>query len=233
MTTTFKGPLTSSRFLFAFVLMSLFGTVSGQKASERPSILFMGGRVEVVEATKNSDGFATGPATICLVSESRGRQCYTPPEDVIPFGTAPRAEVVPLSMSEQALLFAVDSYAGGSGALTFLALLQPASGPALKNILPPKREFSNQGEYQLWREPSISPAPLLVVAEHILGEGEAHFSPHRFEISTYLFDLTLRRYALRDKYETGKKYPGLDDADKVSVLPYEKAEVLSRLRRRK
>jgi hypothetical protein len=92
---------------------------------------------------------------------------------------------------------------------------------------------SNQSEYQFLNEPSISTMPLLVVADAQWGEGETHFADHRFRISTYSLDVHQNAYRLRDEFVTHKKYASLDRSDKIAVISYERAEVVTRLRQQR
>jgi hypothetical protein len=38
------------------------------------------------------------------------------------------------------------------------------------------------------------------------GDGETHFSPHRYRIATYTLNTQSGRYALRDEFTTENKY---------------------------
>src|SRR6266849_6466767 len=72
-------------------------------------------------------------------------------------------------------------------------------------------------------------APKNVTATYEWGDGETHFSAHRFRISTYVFGHQLQNYTLQDEYITAKKYASFDQADKITVLQNEKSEILTRL----
>jgi len=157
--------------------------------------------------------------------------CFTAPRNEPPFGFLPHVEVVRLNPTQTALLFSAVASASGSGSLKLLALLHLRNGN-LEDLLPSVR-ISEQGEYRLWREPSVSKMVLVVTADYLWGDGETHFSRHRFKVSTYAFGTSASSYLLCDEYVTSKKYPSLDEADKITVLEQEKPEILARLRRQK
>jgi len=100
----------------------------------------------------------------------------------------------------------------------------------LENLLP-EVKVSEQSEHQIWKETLISDLPIIVTATYEWGDGETHFSAHRFRISTYVFGHQLQNYTLQDEYITAKKYASFDQADKITVLQNEKSEILTRLRR--
>ena len=170
----------------------------------------------------------SGPAKLCLVHSPK---CFTAPKNNPQFGFSPKAEIVQLSPTKQAILFSAVASAGGSGSLTMLAFLDVRNGDWADLL--PHVAISNQGELAIWRESNVSNAALFVTADALWGEGETHFSKHRFEVSAYAFDSETQGYYLRDRYVTRKKYPSLDEVDKVVVLEYEKPEILQRLRQQR
>jgi hypothetical protein len=185
-------------------------------------------RVEVSHPTIDAEGVATEPASVCLVSGT-ARQCYTAPKNDLPFGLNPKAYPVNLKQGVDGLLFTATASGGGSGSTTIFALLVVKRG-RLENLLP-EVKVSEQSEHQIWKEPLISDLPIIVTATYEWGDGETHFSAHRFRISTYVFGHQLQNYTLQDEYITAKKYASFDQADKITVLQNEKSEILTRLRR--
>jgi hypothetical protein len=195
------------------------------------SLVFNGQRVTVIAAQPTTDGVApAGPAKICLAPSG---MCFTPD---LQFGFSPEATVVQLGPNQQALLFSAIASASGSGSTKLLALLDIRNGQ-LNTLTDVK--ISEQGEYKIWQEPSISKTALLVTADYVWGAAEGHLSAHRFKISTYDLgsvaggDSRFQVYHLRDEYMTSQKYPSFDDVDRIAVLEQEKQEVLARLRRQK
>jgi len=214
--------------LATLIVVVVASLLSAQKMT-CSALVFKGQKVEITESGTTPDGVEPkGPAKICLVSSGT---CFIPPNSEPQFGFSPEAKIVQLSPKQQALLFTAVASASGSGSLTLLALLDIRNG-SLENLLPDVR-ISEQGEYKIWNEPSISRTALVVTADYLWGDGETHFSRHRFKIRTYAFGTSASRYDLRDEYLTSKKYPSLDEADKITVLEQEKAEILARLRRQK
>jgi hypothetical protein len=174
----------------------------------------------------DADGIPMSAARLCI-GFSSSTVCYTPPALNPPFGLHPEAEGITLSDGSRLVLFRAESWAGGSGSVTHFALLDSRSGNLL-NLLPDIR-LSNQSELRIWKSPAKSSMPLVVTAEYIWAEGETHFSRHRYRITTYSYDDADGRYVERDKYVTERKYPGLDEADSITVLEVEKTTVLGRL----
>ena len=194
-----------------------------------PSVtMFMGRSVEITQPNLTPDGVEPeGPAVLCLVLKDE-RQCYTPPRNDPPYGLEPHTSVVKLRKGDTALLFVTQASASGSGWTWFLALLQPRKA-GLSNLLP-NVSISNQAEYQFWSESTVSHTLVFAKADYVWRKGETHFSRHYYEISTYLYDANSRRYRLRDRYLTRRRYPGLDETDKIDVLSHEKAKVIARLK---
>ncbi len=206
----------------------LVGQLNAQKPIPPSVTTFMGKNVEITESKLTPDGAEPeGPAVLCLVLKNE-RHCYTPPKNDPPYGLEPHASVVELKKGDKALLFMAQASASGSGWKWFLALLQPGT-LGLRNLLP-NVSISNQAEYRFWRDPAVSHALVFAKADYVWRKGETHFSRHYYEISTYLYDANLRKYSLRDRYLTRRRYPGLDETDKIDVLSHEKAKVISRLK---
>ncbi len=124
----------------------------------------------------------------------------------------------------------------GSGTLTDFALLTVRDGEFV-NLLPRVR-LTNQSEYKLWSLPQFSKLPILLTADFIWDfetmqksnfNEETHFASHRYHIEVFAFDARSGRYLQKVHYETTKKYPGLDEADKIRVLDPEKPVILAKL----
>lgn len=153
---------------------------------------------------------------------------YSPPA----FWYSPTVAVVQLEKNASALLFSVDSWAGGSGSQIHFALLRPGRGKDLQDLFLSDMSVSNQSEYAFWNDFSISDAQIFVMANYVWGPDEAHYDNHRYIISAYvrkpssiLDDLY---YYLEDRYMTVHKYDLDANAD---ILGSEKQEILARLRR--
>src|ERR1019366_8791833 len=181
---------------------------------------------QVINGQTDSDGFPTTPARLCISSNEK-QDCYTPPTQDPPFGLDAKAEVVKLASGSSLILFTAESSSGGSGSLTIIALLENHGG-RLENLLP-KVAVTNQSEHRVWDLPSISTMPVLTTADFIWADGETHFARHLYRITSYVYDKNAGRYIQRDDFVTGKKYPGLDEADAVKVLEPEKAAIVARL----
>jgi len=93
---------------------------------------------------------------------------------------------------------------------------------------------SNQSQHAFWNDPTISDAPIFVVADFVWGPDEAHYSPHRFIVSSYVRThstlLGGADYYLEDQYMTVRRY---DSDGNMDILAAEKPEILERLRRAK
>ena len=192
----------------------------------------------VLPGTTDSDGCEpTTPARICLGATGEAH-CYAPPNDKYGdssdeqyiFGLEPKAKVVGRLNGRDLILFTAMFSGCGSGTLTHFSLLTVRDGEFV-NLLP-KVELTNQSEYKFWTLPQISGLPVLVTADFIWGSdpNESHFAPHHYSVSVYAFDGKIGRYLRLVRYETTKKYPGLDDADEIHVLGAERPIVLAKLR---
>lgn len=193
-------------------------------AGQEP-LKFMGRDVTVTNpGTEDKGGmFPKGPATVCI--EGTPRQCFTMPDKI---GKNPHVEVMEIRPGLPALFFSAEG-GGTSGWAIQLALLRSLRGKYLEDLL--HVSLSNQSQHVFWDEPSISNAKIFVTADFEYGPGEAHYSPHRYIISSYLYlpsSLTDQEsYYLQDRYMTLKKF----DYDKGDILAAEKPEILARLLR--
>ena len=83
--------------------------------------------------------------------------------------------------------------------------------------------LTEQGEYQLFEDKG-----LLVTAEARWSSGETHFSPHYFEVTVYRYEAD-QGYEKLFSYVTAKKYPSLDDVEKIDVISHEIGAIEKRL----
>ena len=118
----------------------------------------------------------------------------------------------------------------GSGTLTSVSLLS-VKNRAFLNLLP-EVHLTNQSEYKLWRLPQISSLPILATADFNwdFKAEETHFAAHRYHIEAFVFDSKSGRFLQRVRFDTAKKYPGLDEVDEIRVLEAEKPTIMSKLR---
>jgi hypothetical protein len=178
----------------------------------------------------NSDGcLPTTPARICL-GHTGTEHCYTPPNDKsYVFGLEPKALAVGQLNGHELTLFSSMFYGCGSGTLTSYALLT-VNHCEFVNLLP-EVELTNQSEFKLWNLPQFSHLPVLVTADFIweFEAGETHFAPHRYRIEAFVFNAKSGRYLQRVRYETTKKYPGLDEVDEIRVLTAERPTILGNI----
>ncbi len=211
----------------AVLLLAVTGSVVGQTAAP----------YRVLQGDTDADGIPTTAARLCI-GQGTTEHCYVPPTPKItgttlpPFGLDAKARPIGTVSGGSLVLFTAESSSGGSGSLTILALLDARDG-RYQNLLP-EVEVTNQSEYRLWNFPRISAMPILVTADFIwdFDKGETHFAHHRYNITSFVYDKQAGRYLQRDQYVTGKKYPGLDDADEIKVLEPERASILAKLQRR-
>lgn len=90
--------------------------------------------------------------------------------------------------------------------------------------------LTEQGEYK-WLEGGPQQR-VLVAADAQWGDGETHFSTHKFHIQVYQFTA---RDGLKKtlNYITQSKYPGLDEVEEVDVISHETDEIMRRLQETK
>ncbi len=205
--------------LFAFVALA-------QKSLPK----FMGREVTVTEPPLDSTGFyPTAPATVCVEGPPE-KQCYVAPEG---YGRSPEVEVVQIERNTPALFFSVES-GGVSGSSIHFALLRPGGGKNLGDIFLSETTVSNLSQHAFWTDRTISDSPIFVTEDFVWGPDEAHYSPHRYIVSSYVLkhpkELDGVFYYLEDRYMTTRTY-NLDTAPPPDILAAEKPEILARLRR--
>jgi hypothetical protein len=214
---------------FAISLLLTVRTSAQAAPSSQKLPKFMGREVTVTESELGSDGYyPKGPASVC-VERPPQRQCYTAPQN---FGRSPKVEVIEVQKDEPALFFSAKS-GGVSGFTIHFALLQPGDGKDLVDLFGSVLEVSNLSQHVFWSDSTISTAPIFVTADWVSGPDEAHYTPHRYIISSYVLKpLSLLVdglfYYLEDRYMTVQKY---DLEANEDILDREKPEVTSRLLR--
>jgi hypothetical protein len=209
----------------AKLIVLAFLLTLGTSAQTLPK--FMGREVTIIKPELEDGLFPKGPATVCIEGPPR-RQCYTAPKD---FGRDPEIHVMQLDKDTSALFFSAAS-GGVSGWQVHFALLRPGTEKELWDSFP-DITVSNQSQHAFWNEPSISAAPIFVIAEYVqsLVPAEGHYGKHRYMASAYIRaapsdDADV--YQLQDRYMTAHKYDLEASGD---VLASEKQEILARLRR--
>jgi hypothetical protein len=210
------------------ILLSLVAlAASAQSVSRNQAVpKFMGREVTITDPGTDADGFfPKGPATICIEGPPQ-RQCYTAPKD---FGGSPAATLVQVEKGMPALLFSAES-GGVSGFSIHFALLHPGPGKELQDLFLSDISISNQSEHEFWNLPAISDAPIFATADYVTGPDEAHYSEHRYIVSTYVrrpsSPLDGLYYYLEDQYMTTRKY-----LENAHILSSEKPEIIARLKR--
>ena len=185
----------------------------------------------VIPGDTTADGCSgTKPAHICIGTTGFDH-CYAPhTEKTYTFGLEPSATQIGTINNQPLILFSAMFSGCGSGTLTDYSLLTVRDGEFIK--LSPKIQLTNQSEYGIWHLNQISPFPVLVTADFLWDfKSETHFSHHRYAIHAYVYGPSADKYLEKLRFETTKKYPGLDDKEELKVLESEKPNVISRLQR--
>ena len=203
--------------------------IQSQTPGPFPKFTLQQGRVD-------RDGLPLSGASLCVLPAAR--PCFAMPphtEDdgskvTFDFGLDPRAERFPMTGGASVVFFSAEFSGGGSGTLDRLAMLRSNADGTLTNLLP-YVAVTNVSDRALWRLPTISPYPVLVLADFIWNfeAGETHFSQHFFNVEVYRFDSATDRYLKALSYKTAKKYDGGDGGDRIRVLAPERPEILRRL----
>jgi hypothetical protein len=189
---------------------------------------------KVLPGATDTDGFSTSGAKLCLLNAAG--TCFQMPSHkeeasgsvTYEFGLDPIAEKHLLKDGGSLVLFSSQFSGGGSGTLDSLTILRFESDGKIVNLLP-FVGITNQSDRAVWQIASVSNLPILVTADFYWMEGETHFSKHRYTVNAYRFDPGLDRYVKALSYRTSKKYPGLDEVDRVDVLKTERGQILQRL----
>jgi len=153
---------------------------------------------------KDADGLPTSNAGLCV---NGGTQCFALPtkqpdtQTKYFFGLEPKAERVTIDPADSVIFFSGTFSGGGSGILESFALLKYDNRKKIVNILPPIN-LVDGGDRKIWRLPHVSSMPVVVFAEHIWAEAEAHYGDHLWTISAYVFDSKSEHYAKQTEYIT-------------------------------
>jgi len=119
---------------------------------------------------------------------------------------------------------------GGSGSSDRYVLLRSEPDGQFKNLLP-QIVVTNQADVAAWALPTVSPMPVFLTADYLWGDMEGHYSPHFFEVRIYVYDVAADRYKLLHKYQTARKYPGIDNGTQApEVLDKEKNRIIKILK---
>lgn len=133
--------------------------------------------------------------------------------------------------AEKAVLFVPRYSGGGSGSLYLLtAWAYEKNSRRFINLLPKATCITEQGEFRFISFPEIEVGSVLITADYLWGDGETHFSPHRYEIAMYAF-VQKRGFVLAGSYITDRKYKSLEDTDKVDVIGHENENILKHLKK--
>jgi hypothetical protein len=189
---------------------------------------------KLLSGATDSDGFPTSGAKLCLLKAAG--TCFQMPSNkeysggsvTYEFGLDPVGEKVPVTGGGSVVLFSAQFSGGGSGTLDRLAILRYGADGRIVNLLP-YVGVTNQNDRAIWQISTVSNFPILVTADFDWAEGETHFSEHRYVVKAYKFDPEKDRYLEALSYKTSKKYPGLDDVDRINVLNAERTQILRRL----
>jgi hypothetical protein len=185
----------------------------------------------VTPGATDADGFATGDARLC-VSRPQPACFLMPPASstsapgvVYHFALKPRLRRLPLPGGGSLMLFSATYYAGGSGTLDAIAILdyRLRNGRATIVNLLPAVSATNVSDWDAWTLPGRPTYPVLVVADFIWGSTEEHFSPHFFLVSGWRWDARSGRYRQVFRYRTASRYSG---QGRISVLAPERQRIL-------
>lgn len=166
------------------------------------------------------------PALICD-DDIRGKftlDCYQARTAKDVYFDDPHVTFVAITGSYQAVLFSANVNYSGSG-WTWLWSLLVLNRDGLWQNLFPEITSSNQSEHLFWSSPALSSYKVFTVADFIWAEGETHFSAHRYEVKSYGYCPSTSKYVLLDDFATTRKFPGLDDVDKLNVIQPEMHEI--------
>jgi hypothetical protein len=178
------------------------------------------------------------PAKICFerLSESDQQTCFY--SEVVTNHKTYRCQFVkklsPIFLLKnqvysKAIIFTAEYSMGGSGSLELITLWSyNKKKNSFVNLLPPVA-ITNQGEYQFFTDLKENIGCLFITADYIGGENETHFSPHRYLIKIYKYDLKRNKFRFIDKYETKAKYKSLNDVDEISVIKFEKKKIINKI----
>lgn len=72
---------------------------------------------------------------------------------------------------------------------------------------------------------------VFVTADYQLSSGETHFSPHHFIVRIFRLNVDRSAFTNVDTYTTARKYPSIDDVDRIEIIRYEMPQIDKRLDR--
>ncbi len=186
------------------------------------------------------DDFGASPpagAKLCLLQPKD--DCYQmPPHSadgdskvIYQFGMNPVSEREPVVGGGSLIFFLATFSGGGSGTLERAAVLRYERDGKIVNMLP-YVAVTNQSQRQMWSLPEISRYPVLVTADFRwnFAAKETHFARHLYDVTAYWYNPAKDSYEQAFTYVTKKKYPGLDETDRIRVLGPERDDIVRRLR---
>ena len=172
-------------------------------------------------------GIPISPAK--LVVGTGPQSCiFTAPSHDPAFGAYPQVSSMTNGSGERFFLFSAVGHAGGSGGEIYLALLKETPDK-LQNVLP-YMVIPTISEYKIFDEPTVSNFPILVIAEHIWKNNEAHFDKHYYKIAIYTMDTVSGLYSNHGNYTTKQKFAS--DGWQVDILKYERKSIMTVLTKR-
>lgn len=133
------------------------------------------------------------------------------------YQTVKKLEIIP---TPHLIAFIAEFYGNGSGALNQLSFWQydkATDSFSQAGLI----TLTEQGEYKLDDQ-------LLITADARWGKDETHFSPHQFDITVYRY-VPDSGYSKAFSYLSAKKYPSLDDTNKIDVISHEMPEIKKRM----
>jgi hypothetical protein len=184
---------------------------------------------KVYPGTLDEGGFPVTGARLCT-SEAKAHCFALAPqvEEVrFVFGLRPKSQRIKLDSGGSLVLFNANC-GGGSGSGDRYVLLRSEPDGQIRSLLP-EILVSNQADVAVWDLPTVSPMPVFVTADALWEDG-AHYSPHFFEVKTYVYDPIRDRYKLRRTYRTAHRYSGIDNWDSPpEVLQKERVRIVGML----
>jgi hypothetical protein len=223
----------TSRILVNVALFLIATLASAQTAGAPASTAFP--RFTQAQGSLDSDGLPTSGAKLCVIAKPP--LCYQMPSETpagstvaYEFGLQPLSQRLTVPGGGSWIFFSSMFSGGGSGTLTRLAVLryQGASNAAQIVNLMPFVAATNVSEFAMWTVPTASPYPVLVHADFVWGDGEAHFDPHFYTVEAWKFDPGKGLYGKAFQYQTSQKYSG-GDSTPVRVLTPERDQIMAHL----
>lgn len=165
------------------------------------------------------------PARLCFnpLNDSGTRQCFDAKDGKEAYTIFEELKLVTMRESrspKSGVLFVAE--AGGKVEPTRLITIWTYhSGSGTFHNLLPMIRINLQGEYLFIPKLKEGVEGILVTASRIWNaEGESLYGHHKYTVKIYMQNDT-GKYLLKSQYVTRKKYPGLDDAEKIDVISNE------------